>query len=759
MKKNIAIGEHTYTTPEVPKNKKDILFWDKPKEKQYWLRQKFPDIFLRFIPNYTELYSDVTLTDDSGLLASLNKEDSDVVYNLLIQEKNRRRDGVWFYNNGEPTYITGSHYFSVQWAKMYAIKIDYDFFKDIYGDGISREEYMSIYADYGRYLKFQRDIFYLLDLVEKDKECLGVFLTKAKKVGMSMVVVLHLLNIVTMSRGKQIGIMSKKTGDAVETNMLYFYHALDGLPPCFKPNISKDARADGEIVFGAKSFKGKNIKQAALNKLEHNEALNSRVYCAPTKVRGFDAPVMSLVWIDEFPKLMQESHVSPKEVFDTNKATVKFQDDITGKMLLTSYVSEETDSGVDEARKVYFESKLVTKKGDKRTTSELICYHISSLYSYLSLIDRFGECNEVEANKRIENALLKAKNDPRAYQSLKRQLARNEKEAWEIGGTTSTFNVKDLTSYLYRLEEELANTAIPVCEYGYLKWENELWEIGKKDRRPKGQFCPVKFVHITEDDIADGVPYKFRIYKRIRHEKINLPLTFGRDDMGNLYPPDRFENVSGIDPTQYAAGSEVVEGSKNAMISMNFHDELLNSKTGKIESKVITADYFFRPDSPTETYEDMVKWIIYSGSLCIVEGNASYMATRMIEEGLINYMVVRNKEKVMCLGKGWMKLGEDCNLIRRTANADQNDILETLVRLITNYIEVIKGEPNYLETIKIVELIKQLISFDPQNTKVFDLVMAIGYCLLCYDIYYQSLFEWRDDSENVYSSILQSLSN
>ena len=33
---------------------------------------------------------------------------------FIEQEFERRRNGVWFYNNGVPTYITGRHYMFLQ---------------------------------------------------------------------------------------------------------------------------------------------------------------------------------------------------------------------------------------------------------------------------------------------------------------------------------------------------------------------------------------------------------------------------------------------------------------------------------------------------------------------------------------------------------------------------------------------------------------------------------------------------------------------
>ena len=36
----------------------------------------------------------------------------------IEQEFDKREEGFWFMNNGEPTYITGTHYMYLQWTKI-----------------------------------------------------------------------------------------------------------------------------------------------------------------------------------------------------------------------------------------------------------------------------------------------------------------------------------------------------------------------------------------------------------------------------------------------------------------------------------------------------------------------------------------------------------------------------------------------------------------------------------------------------------------
>ncbi len=159
-----------------------------------------------------------------------------------------------------------------------------------------------------------------------------------------------------------------------------------------------------------------------------------------------------------------------------------------------------------------------------------------------------------------------------------------------------------------------------------------------------------------------------------------------------------------------------------------------------MSSKILISEYYDRPELPDEAYEDLVKEIIFLGKLNIVEANAPYVATRLLEEGLGYYMIVKDENGILTTWKRHMGLPHESEksyqLIRTTANSNNKEMLETIVRLIKNYIERARaGEKDYGATIKAERLLEQLMNFDPEDTKLFDLVMAFGYCLLCYEIY------------------------
>ena len=130
---------------QLPKQpaKKDILFHDKPKDEQYWQRIPLPED-LRKVKSMEEWMS---------MPEPFRKRYT----NYITQEYKRRRNGVWFYNNGVPTYITGNHYFFLQWCKI-----------DI---------------GYPSYLDFQRQLFIHLDACVADPRCIGQVYVKCRRSG------------------------------------------------------------------------------------------------------------------------------------------------------------------------------------------------------------------------------------------------------------------------------------------------------------------------------------------------------------------------------------------------------------------------------------------------------------------------------------------------------------------------------------------------------------------------------------------------
>lgn len=748
--KFIRIGEHSVLLPEMPKNKKDLFFWDKKPEDQYWRRteliKQYRQIWLDFLPFsskspvYTKMYQTATIYDQDGLLISLNEDDSNYIDATYKQERERRLNGVWFFNNGEPTWITGAHYYFLMWARM------------------QRHDGEGLFADYRR---FQADYFRLLHHCRTSPHILGCFVSKPKKTGITNAHWSgHYLNRSTLYANKNLGYMNINSQQAAKTFNDYFMYAYNGLVSPLKPEIKLLSLVEGTVVFGQSHNGSKKVRKP---NSENEDDLNTSVQCVATKPKAFDVAVMDEIAIDE-PTKFKESF---SEIWRTNKEAIKIQSKINGKATLFNYTEGDDTQSFREARDVFLDSglKTITTKSNGQTKTGLIKWHIPAYASWEGAFDRYGECDEKRAYEEIEVERGKVKGNVRALQAIIRQYANDEREAWGSAGAGSTFDNIRLGDLLATLEIDQHDNPIQDYRPGKLEWTNSLWEVGLRNKRRKGQFCPIKFVPLSERELEEGLTGKMRFYKMLSPDQANAALKYGRDENNCLLPPPRFEFVGGFDPTNYAAGSEVVEGSKNGGYIMNMPDERQDAISRKIVSNIIVCELFDRPELPDEAFEDFLKMIIYYGALVIVEGNAPYVATRLMEEGLGHYLFVKDENGILTQWQRYMGLAHEpeksYQLVRTTANSAQSrEMLETLVRLIKNFIQKPEeGEKDHGATIKSERLLRQLMEFDPTDTKKSDLPMAWGYCLLAKELYLDSLLNNEGDLYNDLniSSVLRAL--
>lgn len=739
MGKLITIGEHQLTLP-TPKEKADILFIDE--KDPVWNREKaladYKDIWYSFIPGKdgTKLYQEATLYNQDDILISLNKEDSDWILWAYEREWYRRTYGVHVKIGNEIKWLTGDHWFILAWCKT------------------KRPDKKSDYFDYR---EFQSWFLYLLWHINRVDIISGGAFSKAKKTGITNLMWLYYLNKTTMTKNINCGAMNIDQAKAAKTFRDHFMYAYNNLPLALKPQVKSKSEADGLITFGYRFNSKKNQRSRG----NDDDELGTSIMCVPTMLNAFDIDVFADQWYDEYPKPKQDFG----EIFRSNEEGTALQDINVGKKWLTSYTPEGQTPSFIAAREIYFNSELRTIKPESggRTASGLICWHIPACQSWTSEFDKYGRCNEAEAMKKITARRELKKGNPRELLAETRRYANTKREAWMAGGVGSVLDNVRLSSILADLEEEERVSPVPPYVNGHLKWSNELWNINPNLRK-KGQFAPVYFAPLKPNEIERGDEGTIREYFPIHKNFQNIALKYGRDEWNCLNAPPEFQHVLGGDPTQQAAASEIIEGSKNSYHVMNRFNPATDALYGRIATKIITHEYFARPESPDEAFEDLLKLIIYTGSLSAVEANAPYSATRLMEEGLGNYMIVKDENGLLTTWKRYMGLPHEedkkYHLLRTTATAQSKDTLESFVRLMKAYIrEPAPGEKDYGKAIKSSRLIHQLMNIDIANTKVFDLFMSWGWCLLADEVYSNLLLNQNEGLETDYiSAVLKALS-
>lgn len=724
MAKSIPIGEHHFILPPAPLSQNEVLFAGYPTKEQYWRRQRdFPKFFFDW--NYeTEMFADITYYDQDNILISLNKEDSKVLLRLRDRELSRRVYGVFFMNNGELTYLTGGHYFMLQWCGMK-------------GYSNTRDEG----SHFGQYREFQRDVFYFTKICKDDDECIGGYVAKPKKTGVTQLFMADFLDESTRWKGKVFGVMSKIYDDCTDINFRYYTYGLNNLPNILRPSIKNLTQSS--VYFGDPD-EGKNASRKSLKKSGTNSFLDTSVVAHATKPKAFDGDKYFRALISEFPKMKDTAY--PAETFEPTAASVKMQDTIVGKLFLESYVPEKDDRSCDEGRNVFFDSLLKTKKGGRRTKSELYAYSISVIDSAEGSFDIYGKADKAKNWLFVNNGIAARKNDPNKLQGFKRQNPTCIEDMWSIGGAEGAiFNNNALGVQKMEIEEMYTMGQVPYVT-GHLKWITPPEVCTKKGSPSYGMLelkGSVYFVADLEDDIARGNTGPFKMFgvwnkdrsdiihydKLIDPDALNVPYRDGIKHEKNrrIKPSLHCPFFSGLDPTNYAMKKLVVTGSKNALYVMNFPDPTVNARFGQVVTNRVVMEYLYRRDKPTDTFMDIVMAICYFGCYILAEGNMPWVVTMLIEQGFGNFVIVKSQKGVY----------EPYDEFKHQSLFSTQKT--TSVQSVNDYVlagEQYLGTPDHetdfhnIINLMSLDLIKDLMGFDTGDTKKFDAAMAFLICLV-----------------------------
>lgn len=307
-----------------------------PKEQQMWVRKDLPEIF-----------DDVAYdSDGNAVLTNEQKRYASI-------EIERCKKGYWFYNNGQPTYITGKNYFYIQWWKL-----EDDIFPD--------------------YRDADRRYFLFLNHWENVQWCLGIGRGKKRREGASSQATSNLIYECIFYTNSNCGLVSKTQIDSRDTftDMAAFgYHQL---PVFMKPRQLNRADSVTELVFSAKIVKGQNAASKG-NRSKIN-------YRAPVE-NAYDRGRMTRILADEGGKWPMDVKFS-KFISKVTKTMVKGAKRV-GFCEAPSTVNELTKGGGAEFKK-FWDGANQFKTNGKKTPNRFVTYFTPAYDNYEGFIDAYG---------------------------------------------------------------------------------------------------------------------------------------------------------------------------------------------------------------------------------------------------------------------------------------------------------------------------------------------------------------------------------
>ena len=451
------------------------------KEEQYWERQEYPKELARIKSRF-----------DWDEYPSEFKEKW---YDYIDEEFKRRSDGYWFFNNGKPTYITGSHYMYLQWSKIDVGAPDY------------RES--------------NRLFFIFWEACKADDRCYGMCYLKNRRSGFSFMSSAELVNQATISSDARFGILSKSGADAKKMFTDKVVPISVNYPFFFKPIQDGMDRPKTELAYRVPASKLTRRKLETNEQLKELQGLDTTIDWKNTGDNSYDGEKLKILAHDESGKWERPDNILNN--WRVTKTTLRLGRRIVGKCMMGS-TSNALDKGGNNFKKLYYDSNVTKRNKNGQTATGLYSFFIPMEWNYEGFMDTFGlPVFTTPENKKIgrdgfeikvgviehwENEVEGLKHDQDSLNEYYRQFPRTEQHAFRDETKNSIFNLTKIYEQI-DYNEEFNN--LSTITKGSFVWQNGIKDtkvsfIPNKDGRFKVSWIPSKNLQ-NKVILKNGVKY------------------------------------------------------------------------------------------------------------------------------------------------------------------------------------------------------------------------------------------------------------
>ena len=626
--------------------KKEIMFHKKSKKDQRWDRQPVPKITVDNEGDYKE---------------------------YIAQEFDRRINGVWFYNDGTPTYITGSHYFMLQHAKI----------KSVTGEPEYRDP--------------NRAIFYFWEACKADERCYGMVFLKARRLGFSTIGQSEVVNLSTMTEDGLFGIISKKEKDA-KSFFRKTVNIFRNLITPFKPMVDGSTNPQSELNLSEPAQRiSKNNKV-----ITANSGLNTRISFESTSENSYDGEEVTMAVLDEIGKF--PTGVSFAEFWANFKPTLEIGDDIVGKAMAGS-TANDLNKGGQAFKDCYYGSDIRQRDGNGRTKTGLYRLFVPASQSLQGFFDVYGNIVRAKPNTPIptrtegklitQGSLEFVKNRYKGKKGAdllreKKLYPESPEDAFWDDSSDNGFNqikIEEQRQYIQGLDRN------PVIR------GNFMWKNGDRDTQviwqpnENGRFL---ITWIPPQELQG------------KH--------FFRN--GKMFPANVEMGAGGVDTFDL----DVTVDNKNSDGAFHFKTKV--SPMGNHPSDQFVLEYIHRPPLARDFYEDALMAAVFYGFPLLVENNKYGIVRHFEARGYDGYL--------MDMPKMYDKAKTRNKKKSKGIPMSSADILDAHQEGVQWWIEKNIGETddgNYGE-MYFVRTLEDWSKFDPNKRTAYDATISSGLAIM-----------------------------
>jgi hypothetical protein len=553
-------------------------------------------------------------------------------YDYIDNEFKYREEGFFYYSNGKPTYITGTHYMYLQWSKIDVGAPDF------------RES--------------NRLFFIFWEACKADPRCYGMCYLKNRRSGFSFMSSSELVNQATMSSDSRFGVLSKSGADAKKMFTDKVVPISVNYPFFFKPIQDGMDRPKTELAYRVPASKLTRRKLDSNEQLMELEGLDTTIDWKNTGDNSYDGEKLKLLVHDESGKWERPDNILNN--WRVTKTTLRLGSRIIGKCMMGS-TSNALDKGGENFKKLYYDSDVSRRNRNGQTSSGLYSLFIPMEWSYEGFIDTYGlpvfdtpekpvkgvDGNWIEYGviEHWQNEVDGLKQDPDGLNEYYRQFPRTEQHAFRDETKQSLFNLTKIYEQI-DYNEDLRNTNV-------VTRGNFQWEGGILDTRV--QFFPNKDGRF----LISWVPPKYLQNRVIIKDGLKYP---GNEHCG-AFGCDSYD-ISG---TVNSRGSN---GALHGLTKFTMED---------IPANHFFLEYIARPQTSEIFFEDVLMACVFYGMPILAENNKPRLLYHFKRRGYRGFSMNR-PDKV------WNKLSPFEKEVGGIPNSSQ-DIIQAHASAIETYIE------------------------------------------------------------------------
>ncbi len=657
---NINIG--------LPSEPSDVYKRSSKKEDQYWEIYEYP--------NQLNKIKSIFQWNESP------KDFKSKWVDYIESEFDRRENGYWFYNNGTPTYITGTHYMYLQWTKI-----------DV-GNADFREA--------------NRIFFIYWEACKADNRSFGMVYLKIRRSGFSYMGSSEGVNTGTLAKDARVGILSKTGADAKKMFTDKVVPISSNYPFFFKPVQDGMDKPKTELAYRVPASK---ISKKNMYDIDDSglTGLDTTIDWKNTDDNSYDGEKLLLLVHDESGKWVKPNNILNN--WRVTKTCLRLGSKIIGKCLMGS-TSNALDKGGDNFKKLYNDSNPSDRNSNGQTKSGMYSLFIPMEWNMEGFIDRYGMPVFYKPSKpvmsvdgsMINNGAIdywkaevdSLKGDPDALNEFYRQFPRTESHAFRDESKASIFN---LTKIYQQIDYNDNLIKDRVLTRGYFHWEN-----GKRDTKviwtpdPKGRFLvswlPNSILQ-NRMDVSNGL-------KKPGNAHLG---SFGCDSY----------DISG---TVGGGGSN---GALHGLTKFHMDDAPVNE---------FFLEYVARPQTAEIFFEDVLMACIFYGMPILAENNKPRLLYHFKNRGYRHYSLNRPDKPTRKLSGSERELGGIPNSSEAVKQAHAAAIETFIEKYVGLDIDGTYRSPDEMGTMYFSKTLQDWARFDINNRTKFDASISSGLAIM-----------------------------